>query len=344
MDKRHLFHYVLIGILLLLLYLSFLLVEPFLTYLLMGLILSYLFHPLYRRLAKKLGQPWLASSLMLLLIFLLIVAPSFFLITGLVQQTVSAYNTFSSLLTSERVHSFIASLGLDVALTLQQVVVQARNYVVSTAPNFLGSVANVLIGLFMMFFLMYYAFLRGESWLQKLQTGLPLEPAVKEHLFQKLGLLTSAIMYGQLLSAIIQGSLGGLMLFVFGVPNYLFWGALMIVLSFIPVLGTPLVWVPIGIARLLQHDYVSGIGILLIGGVVVMNIDNLIKPFLISSRSSVSPLLILIGVIGGLKLFGFIGLFLGPLILGLLHAVVDLLRETEQNDGGVKRRKVFRRS
>ncbi|MBR9693183.1 AI-2E family transporter [Candidatus Woesearchaeota archaeon] len=327
-DKRHLFHYVLIGILLSLIYLTFLLLKPFLTYLIMGLILSYLFHPLYKRLAKKTGREWISSIIMLLLILCIIVIPSFFIISGLVTQTSAAYDTFSTLLSSSQLHELITNLGMDVTGTVQGVATQARDYVLSAAPNIIGGVANMLIGLFIMFFLMYYAFIDGERWLVKLERGLPLEPKVKKQLFNKLGDLTGAVMYGQVLSAIIQGSLGGLLFFAFGIDNYLFWGALMILLSFIPVLGTPLVWVPIGITELLQHNYISGIGILLLGATVIMNIDNFIKPYLIGSKAKISPLLILLGVLGGLKLFGFIGLFLGPLVLALLHTVMDLLNET----------------
>jgi predicted PurR-regulated permease PerM len=200
-------------------------------------------------------------------------------------------------------------------------------YFQEQVPDILSSLADVLLGLFIMFFLMYYAFIDGEKWVYLLKSGLPLEKEHKERLFEKLGSITSAVMHGQFLSAFIQGSLGGLMFFVFGVPNPIFWGAIMIILSFIPLMGTPIVWVPAAIIMLMQGYIWQGIGILIIGSTIVMNIDNIIKPYLIGSRAKISALIVVIGVFGGLKLFGFIGILIGPLLLALLQTVIDLFRE-----------------
>jgi predicted PurR-regulated permease PerM len=97
MDKRKIFHYVLVGILLVLLYACFILVKPFLTYLIFGLILTYIFHPLYKRLNQKIRKEWLSSTLMIILILLIIIIPSAFIITGLVDQSISAYNSLAGL-------------------------------------------------------------------------------------------------------------------------------------------------------------------------------------------------------------------------------------------------------
>jgi predicted PurR-regulated permease PerM len=114
---------------------------------------------------------------------------------------------------------------------------------------------------------------------------------------------------------------------VFGVPNWLFWGALMIITAFIPVLGTPIVWVPAAVGLLLDGDTGRGVGLLIFGSTIVMNIDNVLRPRLMSGRSKVHPVMILIGVLGGLKIFGFVGMLVGPLILALLVAFIKFYEQ-----------------
>jgi predicted PurR-regulated permease PerM len=180
----------------------------------------------------------------------------------------------------------------------------------------------MLLGLFVMFFVMYYGFREGEYFVERIRQLLPLEPSLKESLFYELRTITQAVLYGQVMTALIQGSLGAIGLLIFGVSNWLFWGAIMIVTSFIPMIGTPIVWVPAGLSLILGGATARGIGLLIFGATIVMNIDNFLRPRLMSGRTKIHPVLILIGVMGGLKVFGFVGLLVGPLILALLVAFV----------------------
>ena len=102
----------------------------------------------------------------------------------------------------------------------------------------------------------------------------------------------------------------------------------MMITAFVPVLGTPLIWVPAGVGLLLDGSVTRGVFLLIYGATIVMNIDNFLRPKLVSGRSNVHPVLILIGVLGGLRVFGFIGMLVGPLILAIL---VALIKFYEQN-------------
>jgi len=329
MDHRKVHHYVLIGLLLTLLYLAFLVIQPFFTYLILGLILVYLLFPVHKHLTARLGNKRWASVLLLLLVFVILVLPSGFIISKLVAQSVDAYNMFSRL--QVNVPSIIENPASGYALNLDEIVQAiARNikdYIVNQAPSILGSIADIVLGLFIMFFFMYFAFLNGENWIRMLRKNLPLETEHRERLFNRMGSITSAVVYGQFLTAVIQGGLGGLMFLVFGLSNPIFWGVIMIILSFLPVVGTPIVWLPAGIIELLNGHYIAGIGVLLIGSIIIMNVDNVVRPYLISSRDKLNSMLVLLGVLGGLKLFGFIGILLGPLLLALLQTVIELFRE-----------------
>src|SRR5262249_16030897 len=204
---------------------------------------------------------------------------------------------------------------------------QIRSWILGLAPNILGSIGDLLLGLFIMFFVMYYGLMDGERFVTRIRQLLPLEPSLKESLFYELRTITQAVLYGQVMTALVQGALGAVGLLIFGVANWLFRGAIMVVIAFLPLVGTPIVWVPAAISLILEGSTARGIGLLIYGGALVMNIDNFLRPRLMSGRTKVHPVLIMIGVLGGLKVVGFVGLLVGPLILALLVAFVRFYEE-----------------
>ena len=204
---------------------------------------------------------------------------------------------------------------------------QIQDSIVGLAPDILGSLTELLLGLFIMFFVMYYAFRDGEHFLGHVKQILPLEPALKEKLFMEVRNVTQGVLYGQVMTAVIQGSVATLGLIMFGVGNWVFWGAIMLILAFLPVFGTALIWVPAAVDKLLAGETFEGIGLLLYGILIVTNIDNLVRPKLISERSHVHPVLVMVGVLGGLKMVGFSGMLVGPLILALLVALIQFWEE-----------------
>jgi predicted PurR-regulated permease PerM len=126
---------------------------------------------------------------------------------------------------------------------------------------------------------------------------------------------------------VIQGSVATLGLVMFGVGNWVFWGAIMLILAFLPVFGTPLIWIPSAVDKLLAGETFEGIGLLLYGILIVTNIDNLVRPKLVSERSHVHPVLVMVGILGGLEIAGFSGMLVGPLILALLVALIQFCEE-----------------
>ena len=178
-----------------------------------------------------------------------------------------------------------------------------------------------------MFFVMFYGFREAEAFIARIRQLLPLEPKLKESLFYEVRTITQAVLYGQVMTAVIQGTLGAIGLLAFGVSNWLFWGAIMIIMAFLPVLGTPIVWVPAAVGLILDGETGRAVGLLIYGSTIVMNIDNFLRPRLMSGHTKVHPVLILIGVLGGLKVFGFVGMLVGPLILALLVAFIKFYEQ-----------------
>ncbi len=319
-----------VAILLFLLILTFFIIKPFFSYMIIGAVLAGAFSPVYKWLLKKIKKENICASIMIIIILVLIIIPTFFVTTKLVSEAGKAYRAFSNQDFIERAQSFVSSnigLNIDIQKIASDIFLTIRNSIVDVAPGIISSIAEVLLGLFVMFFVMFYIFKGGDSIYETIKDSIPLKKKYKDNLFSEVELVLKGVLYGQVLTAIIQGTIGGLLLFIFGVPNSLFWGFIMIILSFLPIIGTPIIFVPAGIFMIYQGNIFSGIMIIVLGFLIVTNIDNIIKPKLISSKSKIHPVIALIGVLGGLAVFGFVGLILGPIILALLNVLLKFYKE-----------------
>jgi predicted PurR-regulated permease PerM len=307
--------------------LALIVMQPFFTYMALAGILTYILFPVYDFIERRLRRPELSSALCIVLALLLMILPAVYLVTELVKQVSGAYSLFQPDRLKQAGDYINRTTGVDPGAVLESGIDQIRTSILGMAPNILGSITDMLLGLFVMFFVMFYGFREGYTFLAYLKQLLPLDPTLKESLFYELKTITQAVLYGQVMTAFIQGALGGLALLVFGVGNWLFWGAIMMLTAFLPLLGTPIIWGPAGIGLIFEGETVRGVGLLIVGAALVMNVDNFIRPRLVSGRTKVHPVLILIGVLGGLKIFGFIGLLVGPLILALLVALLKFYEE-----------------
>ena len=299
------------------------------AYIVLAAILTYTLFPIYRFILRRTGHPGVSSGLSVVLALLLMILPTAYLVSELVHQVSGAYNTLQAdwLRQAGDYLSGLTNGRLDFQEMLTSTLDQVRQSIVRMAPNVLGSISELLLGLFIMFFVMFYGFRQGEGFIRYLKELLPLEEELKDSLLSEMRNVTQAVLYGQVLTAVLQGGLGGVGLLIFGVPNALFWGAIMMITAFLPVLGTPLIWVPAGVGLILDGNTTRGISLLIFGATVVMNIDNFLRPKLVSHRSNVHPVLILIGVLGGLRVFGFIGMLVGPLILAILVALIKFYEQ-----------------
>jgi len=138
-----------------------------------------------------------------------------------------------------------------------------------------------------------------------------------------------ASVYGVFTIAIVQGTLGGLAFWILGLPSAIVWGVAMIFLSMIPMLGAFIVWVPAAIYLFATGHYVKGVVLVLWGTLVIGMIDNFLRPKLVGGRTKLHELLIFFAVLGGLQVFGVLGIVLGPVVLAITLALVDVFRAAE---------------
>ena len=178
-----------------------------------------------------------------------------------------------------------------------------------------------------MLFVMFYSLQSGRGSFERVRALIPLAPNLKDKLIEEIKSVTWAVVYGQVVTALVQGTLGGLGFLIFGVPNAVLWGFVMIVLSFLPLIGTPIIWAPIGIFLILSGATARGIGLLIWGGLLVMNVDNFLKPppdqWTIQHPSGSR----FAGGAGRAETFRLIGLVVGPLILALLITLINFYEE-----------------
>lgn len=210
---------------------------------------------------------------------------------------------------------------------------QAGTYASRLLPSIAGSALDFIVIIGLMLFTLYFMFVQQEGFLKGLHKYLPFKMETQEELGESLRNNVNANVLGQALVSFVQGVLTGATLWIFGVPDALFWGTVAFFMAFIPVLGTPLVWVPAGLIQLSQGNTGQGIGILVVGVVVIINIDNLLRIMLAKRMGDIHPLVTLAGIVLGVPIFGILGLVVGPLLLSYFIVLIHVFeRENKKQE------------
>ncbi len=207
---------------------------------------------------------------------------------------------------------------------VRQIVQQGAGYASRLLPSLAGGALDFIVIIGLMFFTMYFMFVEQDAFQRGLQKYLPFKRDTQKELGESLKNNVNANVLGQALVCFVQGVLTGLTLWIFGVPDAPFWGVVAFFMAFIPVLGTPLVWGPAALIKLSQGDTGQGIGILIVGVVVIINIDNLLRIALAKRMGDIHPLVTLAGIVLGVPIFGILGLVMGPLLLSYFIVLMQV--------------------
>jgi predicted PurR-regulated permease PerM len=334
---------------LVLLYGAFLILSPFLKALTWAAILAVLFYPAYDSLLRLFkGKATLAALTIIVAIALIIVLPGIQIVGFLAEEVVELVKSVAALVDGEGVeawkqHPWIqwllgwwSMLGVELAklkfeIDLRKVVIQGAqvssgvvlSQLTGVAQNFFLFIANVLLVLLTLFF-----FLRdGAAFCYRLRRLLPMDPEHQDRLFTNIVNAVTAVVHGCLVVAMIQGFLAGLAYWVLGVPYALVWGVATAFFALLPVGGSTIVTIPVTIYLFLQGDIIRGVLMAIWALGVVGGVDNVLKPIFIGTRLKLPVLFLFFGILGGLSVFGALGLILGPVLFALLAAFLDLYRE-----------------
>jgi predicted PurR-regulated permease PerM len=317
---------------------------PFLPALAWAAILATIFHPLFSAFSRRLRHPRLASALSCLLLTVVIVLPAMFLLFMVAEQSVGAYRmlegrvaargpaSYEALRKTSSYQWFLAkSKGLgvpapDLGAVAAKAIGLVSEFLVSRSASIFSGITHFVVNFFVMIFALYYLLLRGPGILRELRQLSPLRPEYEERIIEKFRAIVHATLGGSLATALIHGTAGGLIFLCFGLPSPLLWGAVMAFLSLVPVVGSALVWAPLVVYYLLTGTVVKGIILLVVFVAVVGAVDNIIKPLLIRRGTEIDTLWIFLSVLGGIGVFGFLGLFLGPFLVTLLLVLLEIYK------------------
>jgi predicted PurR-regulated permease PerM len=309
--------------------LTVLLIWPVFPYVMLAILMAYLFHPLNRRLQRYIASPTARASLLTMAAVVTFALPLLYAVQRITRELGSNLRPERAQLMLENARTWLVARRMEVvADSMLQMVERGREYLASSLPAFFGSIFSITLGIFVCLFVFYYFTKEGEGIWNSFIAALPLPRRLKSEMSKEVTGIVQAIFLGQVLTALVQGLLGGIGLLVFDIPQPVLLTVLMMMLSFFPFVGTPLVWGPAGALKIMAGDTWMGIGLLIYGAVIVMNVDNFLKPRLIDMQTQVHPVVILIGIIGGTQIFGFIGFLVGPVIFAIFLRLLKFFAES----------------
>ncbi|MEM3154766.1 MAG: AI-2E family transporter [Candidatus Woesearchaeota archaeon] len=339
--------YFFLGMIILVAIISIITVFPFLTSLIGGVILAFLFYPFYRWMHKHVRSRSIAAFITAVIIILVVTIPAIFIIQNATSESRYIYlrlkqQVFSGELIESRCYedTFVCRLVTDINSLLREETV--RTYLLNLLNDVLAfvtkkissiilSLPKLVLYLLVTMFTTYYALKDGEDLIRRAAKVAPLKVHHQDQIIKQFADVTYAVIYGSFVVALVQGTLGAFGFWLFGIPNFIWWAIVMTFLALIPFIGTWVVWLPasffLGLTGYLQSEPTmvwKGIGLFFYGLLIISTVDNILKPVIVAGRARVHPLLILIGILGGLFTFGFIGLILGPLILALLQKLFEI--------------------
>ena len=328
-------------------FVSFRVLQPFLDPLLWSGLLAFLLFPVNVRLRRAVrGRKDGAALLLTLAAILVIVIPALLLMTVFVTQASELVGRLrmdggvrliqpSDLLKFPLLEQAIQHITQMVPVTAEQIegwTVEGGKRLLQTLISMSGSIfagalgafVNVLIALFLFFF-----FLRdGDEGVGRVLRLIPMEEGRMAHLVEHLSAVTRAVVLGALMTALVQGALVGVGFAIVRLPSPVVFAVLAALSALLPLVGTALVWAPAALVLAAQGRYGAAIFMALWGGLVVTFSDNVVRPLFISGRAQISTLTVFIGLLGGLSAFGAIGMFLGPVFVALILALIEFVEES----------------
>jgi predicted PurR-regulated permease PerM len=329
----------LIGVL----YIFYLILRPFLTDIFVAIMITMIFYPLYKIILKRFRDQRVLAGLATTLIILIVFLMPIILLSGLIAgQSLELYKKISDGIASGSIKKaldlkFIYYSNLlerwHISLNYLQLETRLGNFLknlsefiyigmTSVAKGALGALVNMIIVLFITFFLL----IDGDKFLRELKALNPLEAVYLDRIVAHAERTIKATLKGSVIIAVVQGMLGGIGFWIFGLPSPAFWGACMVFSSVIPLVGTSIIWVPGVLFLALTDSLGPALGLAAWGTFVIAGADNVLRPLLLKGEAHIHPLLTFLSILGGITYFGFLGFILGPVVLSFLMTLFEIYK------------------
>jgi predicted PurR-regulated permease PerM len=322
-------------------YLFYRLMSPFFIPIAWAAVLVIIFYPAYKRLRTKFKSANLSSVVACILIFIIIIGPAVYVLASLVDEASNAVRHLNEFYREgkldqlmsldipflnaikERLADYPELQEIDVETIIKDAIVKFSRAIGSTATSVLANITITIFQFFLVFFTMFFFFRDGDRIIAFLKRITPLKSNQIEPLYGHLHGVIQAMMYGGVVIALLQGLLCGLLFFFAGIPSPVMWGTVMAILAFIPVLGPYLVYVPTGMVLIFTGSPITGVIVIAVG-ILISQLDNVLRPLMFKGRSKTHTLVLFFSIMGGIAMFGLLGIILGPLISAMFLTLLKL--------------------
>jgi predicted PurR-regulated permease PerM len=203
----------------------------------------------------------------------------------------------------------------------------ASGFLFGRGAEVFGNIASFVINSVITLFTLFFLFREGRTLTRRLAAVMPLTGEQVDRLYTGISNAVVATMYGGLAVAIAQGTLTSIAFAALGIPSPILWGVVTAMFSLVPMVGSAAVWVPAALILIATGNWVKGLILVAFGAGVISTVDNLIRPYIIGGRVKLHTLLVFFAVLGGIKAFGLLGLFIGPVALAVAMALLGMLRD-----------------
>lgn len=307
-------------------------IKPIIFAIISGILLAYILYPFYNWILKKLKRETLSALLVCLLLIIVILGSAVLILGSLINQAISLYFTLQNINLSDVLikllpHFLSTELSSTIAGSLNTFISKALAYGLSQSGDFILNLPEILLKLFVAIFIFFFALRDGKKAIEYFKSLDFLEKEIQEKFFVQFKNITYSVLMGQVVVGVIQGLIAGLGYFIFKVPNALLLTLLTMFVAIIPFIGAWLGWVPVDIYLFSVGRTEAAIGLLIYGLLIVSLIDNVLRTIIVSKRTKINSAIVIIGMIGGLFVFGALGLIIGPLVLAYVLLVIEIYRK-----------------
>ncbi|MEM2115714.1 MAG: AI-2E family transporter [Candidatus Woesearchaeota archaeon] len=314
---------------------AFFVIKPTLDVLLAAILISYIMYPLHSKLIKLKTNPTLSAVFCIFLFIVILLIPSVFLVENLIKQiaqlnvspssvieglnTICANNDFCYFLFDR--NNIVSKTVID---SISSLFIKFFNFITEKVYSFIISLPQILFKFFLTILFVFLFLKNGKIYIEEIEKYIPLKKEELQKFINDADMIMKGVIFGSIFGAMIQGVFGSLIYFLLGLDSFLLLGILTFFTAFVPILGTSLVWLPLS-GFLIIKGIILGESILVIKGIILIlvaiffltTIDDILRPYLVSVETRRNPIIILLGIVGGMSLMGFLGVFFGPMLLEL---------------------------
>lgn len=347
MKREQFISFFFIGILAYIIYEVFNIFAPFFTAIFWAAILAFAFYPIYEKLRSRFPKQKNSIALLMTIgVFLVVVPPLIFVVVNMTTQIIEFSQWAYGYVREGKLEQLIEQVrGLSWFQNIQSHIGESQtlqdtlsswllgttknlgNLAAAQAGTFTRNIFFIFLNVFFMSFLTFVFFKHGDRIYNFIYEIAPFEKDTKKALFDQIHETFVAVIRGQLLTSVTQATIAGILFTALSVPLPLFFTFLIFLTSLIPILGAASVWVPIAVFLLIKQLYVKAIVLFVVGALGISLLDNIMKPAIIGEKTKLPYFLLFFGIMGGMKYYGLMGIFLAPVVLSIFFALIKIYRE-----------------